>query len=76
MNEAMGKVRDYIALIMTIAILIMVGFKVVMPDRIWDIYMMVVAFFFGSKVDSMPKADLEPKKVISDEIKPITEVKV
>ncbi len=49
MGQAMEQVRDYIALIMTVAILGMVAFKVAMPDRIWDIYMMVIAFFFGSK---------------------------
>jgi hypothetical protein len=49
MFQAMEQVRDYIALIMTVAVLAMVGFKIPVPDRIWDIYMMVIAFFFGSK---------------------------
>ncbi len=55
MKEAMEQVRDYIALIMTMSILAMVGFHVAIPDRIWDIYMMVIAFFFGSKSTDIPK---------------------
>lgn len=72
MSEAMSKVRDYIALIMTIGILLMIAFKVVMPDRIWDIYMMVIAFFFGSKSSDVAKdtTTITTSKIDKQEVKP------
>jgi hypothetical protein len=51
MNEAMGKVRDYIALLMTFGMLLFVGFHVAIPDRLWDVYLAVIMFFFGSKTN-------------------------
>ena len=55
MNEAMGKIRDYIALIMTVAVIGLVAFKIPIVDRFWDVYLMVISFFFGSKTVDAPK---------------------
>lgn len=55
MNEAMGKVRDYIALIMTLGMLIFVGLHVAIPDRLWDVYLAIIMFFFGSKQNDAGK---------------------
>ena len=49
LNEAMNKVRDYIALIMTVAVIALVGLKIPIVDRFWDVYLMIISFFFGSK---------------------------
>lgn len=51
-NDAIAKVRDYIALIMTLGMLIFVGFHVAIPDRLWDVYLAIIMFFFGSKTNS------------------------
>lgn len=51
MNKYMDKVRDYIALIMTMGMLVFVGFHVVIPDRLWDVYLAIIMFFFGSKTN-------------------------
>ena len=50
-DNAMGKVRDYIALLMTLGMLLFVGFHVVIPDRMWDVYLAIIMFFFGSKTN-------------------------
>lgn len=56
MNEAMGRVRDYIALLMTLGMLIFVGCHVAIPDRLWDVYLAIIMFFFGSKQNEAVKA--------------------
>lgn len=60
MNEAMSKVRDYIALIMTLGMLVFVGFHVSIPDRLWDVYLAIIMFFFGSK-QSTDKPQVTPE---------------
>jgi len=67
MNEAMSRVRDYIALLMTLGMLIFVGFHVVIPDRLWDVYLAIIMFFFGSKTNDVPKAQITAPVV---EVKP------
>lgn len=65
MNEAMSKIRDYIALVMTLGMLIFVGFHVVIPDRLWDVYLAIIMFFFGSKQNDVAKDALtlpQPKE--------------
>lgn len=78
MIGAIDKIRDYIALIMTLGMLIFVGFKLPIPDRLWDVYLAIVMFFFGSKqTDAQSKS--EPTKPVSSpvsaQISPIIEVK-
>lgn len=66
MNGAMEKVRDYIALIMTVAMLLMVGLKCAIPDRLWDVYLMIISFFYGLKqngaADNVNKDDTQEVK--------------
>lgn len=64
----MGKVRDYIALLMTLGMLVFVGLHVAIPDRLWDVYLAIIMFFFGSKQNEATKAN-------SAQITPIAEVK-
>lgn len=52
MNEYMSRVRDYIALLMTLGMLIFVGCHVTIPDRLWDVYLMIISFFYGSGLKS------------------------
>lgn len=75
MNEAMGRVRDYIALLMTLGMLIFVGCHVAIPDRLWDVYLAIIMFFFGSKQQQDASGKIEPTKAISATITPIVEVK-
>lgn len=74
MNEAMGKIRDYIALLMTLGMLLFVGFHVAIPDRLWDVYLAIIMFFFGSKTNDQTKAN-DASTVIVAPKTAITEVK-
>lgn len=69
MNEAMSKVRDYIALIMTLGMLIFVGFHVIIPDRLWDVYLAIIMFFFGSKQNDAKNGNSAQITTIPEEVK-------
>jgi len=60
LNDAMSRVRDYIALLMTLGMLIFVGFHVAIPDRLWDVYLAIIMFFFGSKTNEIKPTEAKP----------------
>lgn len=71
MNEAMTKVRDYIALVMTLGMLLFVGLHVAIPDRLWDVYLAIIMFFFGSKQATGDATIGAPKAIVAQsEVKP------
>lgn len=69
----MSRVRDFIAIAMTMGMLGLVTFKLPVPDRLWDVYLMVISFFFGSKGAIDSQVANGSSKVIQSEIKPIVE---
>lgn len=46
---ARGMVRPLVTVLLVVAVLVFLPFKIDVPERLWDLVFMVLGFWFGSR---------------------------